>query len=129
MFSSELSILALYGLWLAVIVVLQVLTAMGQVGFMTLSRERSDMPVLTGIAGRMLRTLENSVVAMALFAPAVLIHAALGTLGQGTLLPAQIFLAARVLFVPVYAAGIPLLRTAVWGVGFAATIWLYILAL
>ncbi|MDB2407153.1 MAPEG family protein [Jannaschia sp.] len=129
--SSELSILALYGLLLAVTVVLNVLTAMEQVGLMTLGGSRDEMPKLTGMAGRIARALDNSVVAMALFAPAILILAAREGFTGTTLLAAQIFLLARLAFVPIYAFSppVPFLRTGVWGVGFLATIVLYLAAL
>ena len=129
--SSELSILALYGLLIIVTVLLNVLTAMGQVGLMTLGGARDTMPSLTGVAGRVARTLDNSIVAMALFAPAVLILSAQSGFSPNTLLAAQVFLIARVLFVPIYAFGIPIpfLRTIVWMVGFLATAFLYLVAL
>ena len=113
--TSELSILALFGLLIALTVLLNVLTAMGQVGLMTLGG----------------RTLENSVVAMVLFAPAILVLWAQDAFTSTTLLAAQIFLLARVAFVPIYALAIPVpfLRTVVWLAGFGATIWLYLLAL
>ncbi len=129
--SSELSILALYGLLIVVIILLNVLTAMSQVGLMTLGGARDDMPPLTGVAGRVERTLSNSVVAMALFAPAVLILAVSDGFTPGTLLAAQAFLVARIVFVPVYAFAIPVpfLRTLVWLAGFLATVYLYLTAL
>lgn len=129
--SSELSILALYGLLIVVVVLLNVLTAMSQVGLMTLGGARDDMPALTGVAGRVERALTNSVVAMALFAPAILILSVKDAFTSGSLLAAQIFLIARVVFVPVYAFAIPVpfLRTIVWMAGFLATIYLYLLAL
>lgn len=128
---SELTILALFGLLIAVIIVLNILTAMGQVGLMTLGGSREDMPALTGMAGRINRTLENSVVAMTLFAPAILVLWAQDAFTSATLLTAQIFLLARVAFVPIYALGLPIpfLRTTVWLIGFCANVWLYILAL
>ena len=129
--SSELSILALFGLLIIITVLLNVLTAMKQVGLMTLGGARDDMASLTGMAGRVARTLENSVVAMALFAPAVLILSAKDAFTAGTLLAAQIFIIARVLFVPIYALAIPVpfLRTIVWMTGFLATAYLYLMAL
>ena len=84
--SSELNILALYGLLVLVLIVVQVLFAMSQVGLPMLARPRDDMPRLTGVAGRMERCVANSVTAMALFAPAVLILAAREGFGGGTLL-------------------------------------------
>lgn len=129
--SSELSILALYSLLVGVIIVLNVLTAIGQVGLMTLGGPRDDMAPLTGVAARVARALDNSVVAMVLFAPAVLILSTQEAFTSGTLLAAQIFLIARVLFVPIYALGIPVpfLRTLVWAAGFLATVYLYVSAL
>lgn len=127
--SSELSILALYGLLVLVITVLQVLTAASQVGVPMLSRPRDDMPRLTGVAGRMERCLHNSVVAMALFAPAVLILSARDGFGGGTLLAAQVFLLARLGYTLLYPAGIAYARTAIWLLGFIATAYLYIAAL
>ncbi len=126
---TETSILALYGLFVLLVTVLQVLTAAGQVGLGTLSSPRDGMPGLTGVAGRMERALMNCVVGMALFAPAVLIVEITGAASGATLLAAQAFLIARVLYVPVYAAGIPFLRTGVWAVAFLANAYLYWAAL
>ena len=127
--SSELTILALYGLVVALTIVWQVLAAMAQVGLPMLATARDDMPPLTGTAGRLKRAVTNSVTAMALFAPAVLILAQTDRLGGSGLLAAQAFLVARILYVPVYAFGIPWLRTVVWAVGFLATLVLTLLAL
>lgn len=129
--SSELTILAFYGLLVAVTVVLNVLTAMKQVGLMKLGGPRDDMPALTGVAGRVARALDNSVTAMALFAPAILILAARDGFDGTTLLAAQAFLLARIAFVPIYALAppVPFLRTVVWSIGFLATIILYLAAL
>lgn len=126
--SHELDILALYGILVIVLIVIQVLFAISQVGLPMLARPRDDMPRLTGTAGRMERCVANSVTAMALFAPAVLILAAREGFGGGTLLAAQVFLIARLAYALLYPAGIPWARTAVWGLGFVATLYLYIAA-
>jgi len=127
--NSELSILVLYGLLVIITIGIQVLLALPQVGLPYLASSRDEGRVLTGAAGRAERALGNSVVAMALFAPAVLIVQALQINSASTLLAAQVFLIARLIYLPVYLAGIPWLRTAVWAVGLLATAWLYILAL
>ena len=77
------------------------------------------------------KTFENSVVALALFAPAVLLLQAQEAFTAATLLAAQIFLIARILFIPIYAFAVPIpfLRTIVWLAGFLATAYLYIAAL
>jgi uncharacterized MAPEG superfamily protein len=127
--SSELSILALYGLLVIVVIVIQVLLAIPQVGLPYLATPRDEKRELEGTAGRSLRCLNNSVVAMALFAPAILILAVQGAFSSSTLLAAQIFLVARALYVVLYLTGIPWLRTGIWTVGLLATLYLYFLAL
>ena len=127
--SSELSILALFGLVVVVTILLQVLLAVPQVGLPYLSSARDDPRPLTGMAGRAVRTVENSAVAMVLFAPAVLLLHAAGGFTSTTLLAAQVFLLARIAFVAVYLLGIPYLRTAVWMLGFLATAFLYLQSL
>ena len=127
--SSELSILALFGLLIVVTILLQVLLALPQVGLPYLASSRDENRELTGHAGRSLRCVQNSVVAMALFAPAVLILQAQGGFTATTLMMAQIFLIARIAYVVVYLAGIPWLRTGVWMVGFLATAYLLILGM
>lgn len=126
--SSELTILALYGIVVILTLVWQVLAAMAQVGLPMLAKPRDDMPPLAGMAGRLERAARNSVTALALFAPPVLILAQTDGLGGTSLIAAQAFLVARILYVPVYAFGIPWLRTVIWSVGFLATLALYLMA-
>jgi len=126
---TELGVLGYYGLFTAIVIVVQVLMAMGQVGLPMLASPRDDMPALASVAGRMDRALNNCIVAMVLFAPAVLILQAKGISTSGTLLAAQAFLIARVVYVVIYAAGLPWLRTLVWTVGFLATLYLYAVGL
>jgi uncharacterized MAPEG superfamily protein len=124
--STELGVLGLYGLWLIVVTIGQVLACQGQVGLPYLLGPRDDGRRFTGIAGRLVRALDNSVVAMALFAPAVLLVHLQAASSGSTLLAAQAFLVARIVYVPVYAAGVPGVRTGIWLVGLLATAWLYL---
>ena len=127
--SSELTILALYGLLVIVILLVQVLLAMGQFGLPYLATPRDEGRELTGTAARCKRSLDNSIVAMALFAPAILILQAQGGFTANTLLAAQAFLVARIAYPVIYMAGTPWLRTGVWMIGFLATAYLYLMAL
>ena len=127
--SSELTILALYGLYTALILILKVTGATGQLGMGYLLSSRDEQRTLTGITGRLDRALTNSITAMALFAPAILILALKDGFGSATLTTAQIFLIARVLYVPAYGFGLTGIRTALWLTGFAATVILYLIAL
>lgn len=126
--TSELSILALSGLLVVATIFLQVLLAVPQVGLPYLSSPRDDARPLTGIAGRCVRCVENSVVALVLFATAVFALHATSGFNASTLLAAQAFLVARIAFVGVYLAGIPYLRTGVWLIGFLATAFMLLQA-
>ena len=129
MFTDELSLLALYGLLVALTVLLQTTGAMGQLGMGYLMSARDENRQAAGMTARLERALNNSVIAMTLFAPAILILAARDAFSDTTLIAAQLFLLARVIYLPAYALGIMGLRTLVWLVGFAATAILYFQAL
>jgi uncharacterized MAPEG superfamily protein len=126
---SELTILAYYGLWICVVLLVQVLLAVPQLGLGYLAGPRDEGRALTGMASRAVRCLENSGLAMVLFAPAILLLHAKGGLTDSTLLLAQVFLGARILYTVVYIAGVPWIRTLAWMAGFLATAALYLLAL
>jgi uncharacterized MAPEG superfamily protein len=126
---SELGCLGLYGLVVIITIVIQAEAGRMQVGLPALLRPRDDLPNLTGVAGRLERAQLNSVVAMALFAPAVLILSQKGITTTTTVLAAQIFLVARVVYVPLYAFGLPGVRTLAWFAGVLATVWLYLVGL
>ena len=105
--------LALYGLTVIVVILLQVLAAVQQLGLSTLAGNREEL-VLTGLAGRMERAANNSLLALALVAPAVLIthlSDATDNLADHLMLA---FLLSRVAYVALYALGIVWFRTAAW---------------
>jgi len=129
MFDSELSILAIYGLIVAISVALQTSGLLGQFGVSYLLSARDEARSATGTTARLDRAQSNAVQAMALFAPAILILAAKGAFSDASLIAAQVFLVARVIYLPAYALGITGLRTLVWLVGFLSSISLYFLAL
>ena len=123
------TVLALYGLVCLLTILVQVLAAAQKLEMSQLAGNRETLPSLTGMAGRLDRAQMNSVVAMALFAPAALL---LIVTGQATGLAVTlgwIFLLARIAYMVIYALGIAWQRTGVWLVGFAMTLWLYLLAL
>ncbi len=129
MFSSELNILGLYGLFVCLTIVAQSSGAMTQLDMGYLLSSRDERRTLEGMAGRLERALNNAVTAMALFAPAVLILAVKEAFTPTSLMLCQAFLVARVLYLPAYVFGLTGFRSLVWLVGFAATIALYLLAL
>jgi uncharacterized MAPEG superfamily protein len=76
---------------------------------------RDDVPKpLTGVAARVDRALHNFLETFVFFAVAVLAVVATQRSNAQTAFGAQVYLWARVAYVPVYAAGIPYLRTLIW---------------
>lgn len=126
---TELNILALYGLVVALAVVLQATGAFRQLGMSYLLSSRDEQRTVEGMAARMERALANSITAMVLFAPAILLLHAKGAFSGSTLFAAQAFLVARIVYLPAYAFRITGLRTLAWTAGFLATVALYLIAL
>jgi uncharacterized MAPEG superfamily protein len=112
----ELSLLVWAALLTLVQAVVAVQGAMMQVGLSTLAGNRDGMPELKGWAGRATRAHRNMLENLVLFAALVLVAAIADKTNSTTLLGAQIFLYARIVYALVYIAGIPWLRTAVWTV-------------
>ena len=112
----ELTLLA----WAVLLAFVQMLVAvqgsMNQVGLMKLIANREGMPEIAGWGGRAARAHRNMLENLVLFAALVLAAVVAGKTNNMTLLGAQIFFWARVVYAPVYIAGIPWLRTGVWTV-------------
>ena len=125
---TEVSYLAMYGLFLALLILIQVLISARQHGLLSLLGNRENL-VSTGIAVRAERTVQNSVVAMALIAPAVLMIAHNNLTTSSTILSIQIFLTARIVYSVCFIFGITYLRTLSWITGFFATAYLYLMLL
>lgn len=123
---TEISYLAMYGLFLALLILIQVLISARQHGLISLLGNRENL-VSTGMAVRAERTVQNSVVAMALIAPAVLMIAHNNLTTSSTILSIQIFLTARIVYSVCFIFGITYLRTLSWITGFFATAYLYLM--
>ena len=79
-----------------------------------LSARDATMPPLEVVAGRLQRALHNFLETFPLFAAAVLIADASNRHGWMAVWGSQIYFYARALYLPIYAAGIPVIRTVVW---------------
>jgi len=90
--------------------------AMMQVGLPALAGNREQLPEIAGWAGRAARAHRNMLESLILFAALVLVAVVADRTNAMTLLGAQLFFWARLVYVPVYIAGIPWLRTGVWTV-------------
>lgn len=106
--------------WAVLLTVVQAVVAvqgaMMQVGLPALAGNREGMPEIKGWAGRAARAHRNMIENLVLFAALVLVAVVAGKTNDMTLLGAQIFFWARLVYALVYIAGIPWLRTGVWAV-------------
>ena len=87
---------------------------------------RDTSPPLTGVAGRADRAFRNFLETFPFFAAAVLGVVAAGRTGEASALGVQLYLWARVLYVPLYLAGVRYVRSIAWTVamaGLAMVLW------
>jgi len=128
--AAELTVLALAVLLAAVQLSLFAAPANRAVGSRYLAGPRDDgvPPLPTGTA-RLQRAFQNHMEGLVLFAAATLVVVAGQASSAVTAGAAWIYLAARVVYVPLYWAGVPWARSAVWAVGFFATLAMVIAAL
>ncbi len=122
--TPELTVLALAGLLQAVQYVLMAVPANLELGpgVTTGPRDESPMPRLSPRTGRLVRALDNHVQALTLFTLAVVVVTLSGQSSALTAACAWTYLAARVLYIPAYAFGLSPWRSAIWSLGFAATV-------
>ena len=71
-------------------------------------------PPLTGVAGRLERAFKNFKETFSFFLAAAVIVQFLTSGNSTSAMGAQMYFWARLLYVPIYAAGIPMLRSLVW---------------
>jgi len=105
-------------LWAVLLALVQMLIAVTgatlQVGLPLLAGNREALAPCTGWAGRAARAHHYMLESLVLFAALVLIAALTGKTNATTLLGAQLFFWARLVYAVVYLAGIPWARTVVW---------------
>lgn len=85
-------------------------------------------PVKT-LSARMQRAFYNFKETFVFFAVAVLVVALTGKNNASSALGAQLYFWARIVYVPIYAAGIPVLRTGVWAVSIFGIVTVLLAAL
>lgn len=116
-------------LWAVALALVQTLVAVTgaflQVGLPPLVGNRENFPALAGWAGRADRAYRNMLQNLVLFTALVLVAVVAGKTNSTTLLGAQLFFWARLAYAFVYLAGLPWLRTAVWGVSIAGLVVIF----
>ena len=107
-------------LWLSIALgviqlVLAVLFSLSARGLPWGAGNRDDAaPAMSKMGARVERAFKNYLETFALFAAAVLMANAMGKHTAMSALGAEIYFWSRVAYVPVYAAGIPYVRTVLW---------------
>jgi uncharacterized MAPEG superfamily protein len=76
----------------------------------------SKMPEVTGVALRLSNASKNFMETFPFFAVGILLVHLTDSYSAMTILGAQLYFWARVVYLPVYAVGIPYVRTATWTV-------------
>ena len=87
---------------------------------------RDHQRPLTMLGGRASRALANMHEALPVFLALALLNMIVGTAAGMAVTGATLFLVARVVYVVIYMAGVPVLRTLVWGVGWAGLVMMII---
>ena len=129
--TPELTALALAGLLQALQFTLFAIPANLElgVGYTSSARDRPPSQQMSTRTGRLQRALNNHFEGLILFTLAVVVV----TLGQQstpvTQYAAWTYLAARILYIPAYAFGWRPWRSAIWSVGFFATLTMIVAAL
>ena len=107
--------------WTLVLAIAQILAAAqartAQTGLGWSAGPRDEQPGPPSIlAGRLQRAQANLFETLPLFAAAVLIAVVAGRTGTLSWWGSLLYLLGRVVYVPLYAAGVPVVRSLVWGV-------------
>lgn len=98
--------------------------AYGGLDWLISNRDVTDKPELTGAAARAERAHANFKENYPAFVAAVLLLVYSGHTGMATAVASAVFVAARILYISAYIRGIPLLRTSLWTLGWASTIFI-----
>ncbi len=129
--TPELTALALAGLLQAVQFMLFALPANMELGtgYTSSPRDRAPSRPMSPRTARLQRALNNHFEGLILFTLAVVVVTLGGQSTGFTAACGWIYLAMRVLYVPAYALGWKPWRSAIWGIGFFATVAMILAAL
>jgi len=83
-----------------------------------------ELPPPAPIVGRLMRAQANYFETFPIVAIAILIDAWMGLFDRGTAIGALLWLGARLVYVPLYAAGVPVVRTLAFGVSMVGLVML-----
>ncbi|MFN0264979.1 MAPEG family protein [Tepidamorphus sp. 3E244] len=96
--------------------------AVREVGGKYAAGPRDGGYTVTGIAGRLQRSYVNILETLPLFAIGVLVAHVAGKADATTAIASQVYLAARIAYIPAYAFGSSWMRPVIWGIATAAIV-------
>jgi uncharacterized MAPEG superfamily protein len=97
-----------------------------QFGLPDFAGNRENLPPATSWAGRAQRAHRNMLESLVLFAVLVLVTEITNKNSAMTGFGAQLFFWARVIYAIIYVAGVPWLRTGVWGISIIGLILIFL---
>lgn len=124
--SIELKMLLYAIILLLLQLVLQTIAGIAQNGLGWALSARDEDPEISGYAGRFERAFYNMLETFPVFAAIVLMVEVTESWNTLTALGAQVYFWSRVAYLPIYVAGIPVIRTLVWAasvVGMCMVAW------
>ncbi len=120
-------------LWAAALGLVHILLAAfvwtGEVGLEYNAGPRDrEKPVSGKLTGRLKRAQANFFETFPLFAAAILVAVVAGRTGGHAALGGWIYLAGRVVYIPLYAVGVPYLRSIAWAVSLIGLVMVWLAA-
>jgi uncharacterized MAPEG superfamily protein len=107
-------------LWSAILGLVNIVLAAGfanrQRGIRWNLGPRDEIKPLIGVAGRLTRAFANFQETFPIFAVAVIVCGVLAKYNDNSAIGAYLYLIGRVVYLPLYAFGVPLARTLAWAV-------------
>jgi uncharacterized MAPEG superfamily protein len=105
-------------------IMIAALASLMQKGVPWAAGPRDNAAPLTGVTARLDRAASNFVTMFPFFIAVVLVGHLLDRHSHMTVLGAQLYFWARLVYVPVYAVGIPYLRTLIWAASIVGIVML-----
>lgn len=99
------------------------------VGYTSSARDRPPSRQMSAVTARLQRAMNNHFEGLILFTIAVVVVTLSNQSTTATQYAAYLYLAARIAYVPAYAAGLRPWRSLIWFVGFFATLFMLIASL
>ena len=117
--ATELHLLGFAVLIGLVQVIVAAVASQNQRGLAWAAGPRDEPRQVHGVAARLQRAQSNYLETFSMFAASLLGALMLGHAGHMTLIGAWLYVVGRAIYIPLYAAGVPMVRTIAWTIAMA----------